>query len=170
MLNVYPAQVLTTLDIIHSRVHEGRLFSCGYYSSSVANGASLDVLIQSSATLDTHITIICEAVGDAEMYIYEGTTVSAAGTAVTASNHNRQSSKVFDGTITHTPTITAIGTQINGTGLLPAGTRASATGGETGFSSEFILALNTKYLVRITNVSGSATKMAINTNYYQPSL
>lgn len=170
MLNVYPAPIQTTLDIVHFRGHEGRLFSCGHYNSNVVNGASIEMLVQSSSTFDTHTVIIGESTGDAEMYLYEGTTVSAAGTAVTVSNHNRQSAKAFDGTITHTPTVTTTGTQINGTGLLPGGTKSSGTGGETGFTSEFILALNTKYLFRVTNNSGGNAKMAININCYQPSL
>jgi hypothetical protein len=85
------------------------------------------------------------------------------------SNHNRASAKAFSGTVTHTPTVTGVGTQINGTGFI-AGGPGGGEGGDFGFSNEFILDKSTNYLFRVTNVSGSASKISSLIQGYQPTL
>jgi hypothetical protein len=158
------------IDIAHQKVHEGRFFSCGYYNSAVVDTGVIELLIQTSATNGTHSRISGYSGGDSLIQIFEGTTFSNAGTALTISNHNRSSLKVFDGTVTNTPTLIGAGTQINSTVFIPGGTKASATGGAGGFGSEFILALSTNYLFRITNVSGATKKQSILFECYQPNL
>lgn len=159
------------IDIAHIKVHEGRYFSGGYYNASVAGGGAIDLLIQSSATEDTHVRFHLMTGGDATSQLYEGTTFSAAGTAVTISNHNRQSAKVFSGTVTHTPTVTDVGSQLNGTQFVPGGGGGNAVGGEMpGFLNEFILAASTTYLLRVTNITGNNQAMAVHFECYQPTL
>jgi len=170
MINVYPSPLQETIDIVHKRVHEGRYFSGGYYNGTVADGASVNLLIQSSSTQATHTKFTGSASGDCTFYIYEGTTFSAAGTAITVSNHNRTSSNVFSGTVTHTPTITADGTQLDGIGFIAGGTKSSGSGGDFGFGNEFLLNASTNYLVRITNNSGGTAKVNIHIEAYQPTL
>lgn len=169
MINVYPVPGVVTTDVTHQRVHEGRYFSGGEYNAAIANGGILDILIQSS-TQSTHIKFSGTSGGDASMVLYENTTFSAAGTAVVISNHNRSSSKVFSGTITATPTITVVGTQVNGTIFIAGGSHTNSIGGSGDFNNEFILAASTNYLLRITNNSGAATKVETHIECYQPNL
>lgn len=179
MINVYPPATQTVIDSVHKHTHEGRYFSGGYYNAAVANGDTVDILIQ-AGTESTHAKFKAVCGGDSTLQVYEGATFSAAGTAVTMSNHNRGSAKAFDGTVTHTPTITGTGTQINGTALIAAGVSGGGGGGggssggrgsdSNSFASEFILAASTDYLVRITNNSGAATKIESHVEAYQPNL
>lgn len=166
----YFESVINT-GIVHQRVHEGRLFSGGYYNNNVADTNSIDVLIQTHATEATHFTVVVSSTGDAEFYLYTGTTFSPAGTAVSMANHNRNSGNTFQGTVTHTPTVTGVGTQLNGTTLIPGGTKSSGSGGSGApFNEEFVLATSTNYLLRLTNVSGGAQKMEISVRTYFPNL
>ena len=158
-----------SIDYVHAQTHAGRFFSGSVYNSAVSNGANVDMLVQTGVQ-SFHAQFECSSVGDATVRIYEGATFSGAGTGVTMSNHNRASVKTFVGTVTHTPTVTTTGTQINGTGLIPAGTKQQATGAAFSFGNEFILLPSTNYLIRLTNDSGSTTKMHIGIMGYEPNL
>jgi len=154
----------------HQKTHEGRFFSGGYYNGAVANNGTVEVLIQMGTTNTFHSRFSASVSGDSIIELFEGATFSAAGTAFLMSNHNRNSSKVFDGTVTYTPTITATGDKVNGTKYIPAGEKAHASGGGGSFSNEFVLKLSTNYLVRVTNNSGSAAKISVELDGYQPDL
>ena len=167
MITVYPNPTQTIIDTAHKYTHEGRYFSGGFYNASVANGATIEILIQNVGSF--HVLSTLTAGGESTLQIYEGTTFSVAGSAVTMSNHNRSSAKVFDGTATSTPTVTVAGTQMNGTVYVAAGDKHSS-GVEHGFDNEYILAANTNYLIRGTNNSGGAIKMQLTIEGYQPNL
>lgn len=169
MITMYPVSG-ESIDYTHHKVHEGKFFSGAYYNSSVANGATIEILIQVGSTSTFHMKFAATAGGDSTVQLYEGTTFSAAGTAVTMSNHNRASANSFSGTITHTPTLTLAGTQINGTGYVTGGDKHTGSGGEFGFNNEFVLSKSTNYLLRLTNNSGSAVKACLAVEGYQPSL
>lgn len=158
-----------SIDYSHQKVHEGRFFSGGYYNASVADTASINVLFQNSTNY-THTKVTVASSGNCLLYIFEDTTVSSAGTTITPINHNRSSSKTLLGTLTHTPTITGDGTQLNGPSFIPAGDKHSGAGGEMGFNNELILDISTNYLFRVTNVSGGAAKIGIHVEGYQPAL
>lgn len=159
-----------SIDSVHNHTHLGRYFSGGYYNAAVANNASIDLLIQTGASSSPHTKVTVSNGGDALVYSFEDVTFSAAGTAVTVPNHNRNSTKVLDCTVTHSPTITGIGTEIGGTGYSAGGEKNASSGGSFGFSNEFILKPATAYLFRATNVSGAACKIALMLECYQPSL
>lgn len=163
------ASSVITIIHEHQKVHEGRYFSGGVYNAALADTASIEILIQTGDQA-FHTKLEASASGDTLIYIFEDTTFSAAGTAVTMSNHNRDSVKAFDGTVTHTPTLTTDGTQLNGVSFIAAGTKHTGGGGDFGFSNEYILAPNTDYLFRITNVSGGAIKIAASVEGYLPTL
>ena len=160
---------VNSIDYVHAQTHAGRYFSGAYYNATVANGANHDVLIQTGVQ-SFHMRLECTASGDSTVRLYEGTTFSAAGTAVTMSNHNRTSAKSFVGTVTGGPTITTTGTQINGTEYAAGGTKNQSVGGSGGFTSEFILLPSTAYLVRLTNDSGATAKMNTSIYGYEPNL
>jgi hypothetical protein len=72
--------------------------------------------------------------------------------------------------MTSAPTVTGVGTQINGTDYLVGGTRGHSYGGQGGFENEFILLPNTNYLIRMTNDSGSTIKMNTSLYGYHPNI
>lgn len=159
-----------SIDAVHNHTHLGRYFSGGYYNAAVANNASIDLLIQTGANSSPHTKVTVSNGGDALVYSYEDVTFSAAGTAVTVSNHNRNSTKVLDCTVTHSPTITGLGTEIGGVGYSAGGEKNASAGGSFGFSNELVLKPATAYLFRATNVSGAAAKIALMLECYQPTL
>ena len=163
----YLSSDIVTIDTVHDKLHKGLFYSGGHYSSSVADAATLDVLIQ-NLTLNTHVVFNVALAGDFTFTIYETPTFSNVGNAITMSNHNRKSENTFSGTVTHTPTITGTGTQINGTIFVPGGEGGKAMGSLTHpFSNEFVLKSNTSYLARITNVSGQTHKGSLTLSSYQ---
>lgn len=170
MINQYPIATVTTIDYAHNKTHEGRYFSGGFYNSALADTATLDILIQNGSVSTFHMVCSAAVSGNSTIQIYEGTTFSSAGSAVAMSNHNRSSANVFSGTVTSTPTITLVGTQLNGTAFAPGGGKHSGSGAAAGFSNEFILAKSTSYLVRVTNISGGTIKASLEIEGYQPTL
>lgn len=168
MITQYPpSSVGITYE--HQKTHEGRYFSGGYYNASVASSGTVELLVQ--ITTETwHAKATVAVGGDSTVQIFEGTTFSAAGTAVTMTNHNRASAKTFTGTVTHTPTLTAAGTQLNGTMLIPGGSGGNASGGDIGFENEFVLKASTNYMIRVTNVSTGNVAISVTIEGYQPTL
>ena len=166
----YYRQRVESIDFVHQMVHEGRYFSGGYYNPAVVNNGVIELLIQSSATLITHMQFSGASGGDSIIQLFEDATITSAGTAITMANHNRLSIKAGDGTVTHTPVLLTDGNQVNGTVFVPGGEKAQSGGGVGGFSSEFILKFSTIYLLRITNLSGQTKPMSILVTGYQPTL
>lgn len=160
MINTYPTEVITVIDTYHDLVHKGKYFSGGYYDAALVNAGVLDLLLQSSSAHLSHAKSAVAASGDCVINIYEDTTFSSAGAAVTMTNHNRASADVFSGTVTSNPTVTSVGTILDGTGFLPGGTKHTGGGGEFGFNNEFVFAKSKNYLIRVTNVSGVTIKIS----------
>lgn len=169
MITTYPPATTTVIDFAHYETHSGNTFSGGYYNSSLADASSIDILIQNGSTSTYHMICAAAVSGTCTMQVFEGATFSNAGTSVTMTNHNRTSAKTFSGTVTHTPTLTGTGTQLNGTQLIPGGDKHSV-GVSGSFTSEIILAKSTNYLVRLTNISGGAIKASAHIEGYQPTL
>jgi hypothetical protein len=159
------ASSVVTITHEHNKTHEGSFFSGGYYSASLANNATLDILID----LDTssfHVQASTTAGGDCTIQLYEDT-IYTGGTPINVTNHNRISSNTFIGSILHTPSISNLGNQLNGTGLLMGGSQGKTYGGSFGFANEMILAPTKNYLYRITNISGGSIKAYIHIEGYQ---
>jgi hypothetical protein len=86
--------------------------------------------------------------GNAELYMYEGATVSG-GTSFTAVKRNRTSATTSQSAILINPTVTVTGTEIDAE--LVAGAGKKSGGGGTS-SLEIVLNPLTTYLFRLTNV------------------
>lgn len=156
------------MDVVHHEVHEGEMFHAAYTNGSVANGASLDMMLTTGAK-EAHTSWEEVAGGLVTVYLYEGVTTSAEGTAVTAYNMHRGKVNTPTGTVTHTPTVTATGTTalINGR-ILPGGTSPQTrVGGGIRSGSEWILEPSTKYLMRVTNGSGAAIAVNVVLEWYE---
>ena len=167
---------VTTIDYAHDKTHEGRFFSGGYYNPALVNNGIFDVLIDMGPDVfHTQATITIQ--GDSTIEIYEGT-IASGGSSIIMTNHNRMSSKTFTGSVYHTPTISSLGNKLSSTAYIPAGTSSgggsgsskTGSGASVGFSNEFILAINTKYLFRLTNISGASIRAFIHLEGYQPTI
>lgn len=161
------AGALAVIDVSHRKVHEGVNFASFLYNAALGAAASLDLLIQVGALLYPHLIISAGAGGDADVFLYEGTTFSAAGAGVTAVNRDRSSATVATATITSGPTITLVGTALF-QHLLPGGSHpVNAPGGSGETREEFILDVSTDYMVRLTNITGGAQAASVTIGWYE---
>lgn len=137
-------------------VHQSRRFKASYlqpHGSELADDATHDFLIRVGA-LGAHATLRVSVGGNCELLVYEATTVSANGAVLATVSKNREvlgtgQTLMYDG-----PTVTGAGTLLLSQ-YVPGGTRGTAAGGGWG-ESEWVLAPNTNYLVRITNRAGGS--------------
>jgi hypothetical protein len=159
-----------TISSPHAKVHEGNFYQAGHYYAAVADDASADLLISTGANYNPHAVIIASVQGNCKAFLYEGVTTSDDGTSVTAYNSNRSSTNTSDPSFYHSPTVSNTGTQI-GQGFIPGGEKSGAVGGggstEIRSGAEIILKKSTKYLVRITNISGSDAEISITMGFYE---
>ena len=160
---------LIMVDVNHQRNHDGRAFFAYKLfpdSAKLAAGASINIAMAAPAGVYPHITIDALCLGDAELYIYEGSTTSG-GTAFTPINRNRnhtitnpsQVAMVID------PTVSAVGTEIDA--QIIAGGAGKKSGGGTAGSLEYVLKPLTTYLFRLTNVNGTAHAAYLTLEWYE---
>jgi hypothetical protein len=155
------------IDASHVMIHQGRSFHASHIYSAIAAAASAELLIQTGSSAEGHLTVRIGATGQSEVELFEASTFSAAGTAITVRNRKRSKGDgAEDLTVTHTPTITGAGNRIEGA-VIPGGSGNFASGGSASARLEWELNENTNYLVRITNTSASAEDISIGVNWYE---
>ena len=157
------------VDVNHQRNHDGR----GYFaykiapdSAPLASGASINIVLASPSGVFPHVTVNGVCLGDAELYIYEGTSTTG-GTAFTPINRNRNYavSNVSQVAMVINPTVTSVGTEID-VQIIPGGVGKKSSGGSAG-SLEYVLKPLTNYLFRLTNVNGTAHAASLQLEWYE---
>lgn len=155
-----------TMEWSHHKVHAGKMFSVDYYAASVASSGNADLLLTVGAK-EAHI--VFDAAGGAELQVllYEDPNATG-GTPVTVYNANRSTGWETPAlTIAHTPSITAVGTNVLVSKVVPGGSGGNKTGGSVRNGSERILRASTKYLIRATNKSTGAVNVSISIEFYE---
>jgi len=157
------------IDVDHHEIHCGDMINLSHLVD-LGNGATRDILIvvPNPAITSKRYHFYAEVITESETdyKLYEGTTTSNDGTAITAYNKNRQDPTVAENEVLfyHTPTVTGTGTLIqekhwgSGRGI----------GGEQRGENEWVLKNNNKYLIRITNATANNNFISVNINYYAP--
>jgi hypothetical protein len=158
---------LIIVDTNHHRLHEGRAFIAWLVypdGGKLAAGANADIVIAAGPSTIPHVTIAMESSGDADFFIYEGTTTTG-GTAFTPVRRNRNIAATSNVAMVTNPTVNTLGTLINRQ-FVTGGTGKKASGGG-GSSLEYVLAPLTNYLFRLTNVNGTAHTALIELEWYE---
>lgn len=147
----------------HDEIHDGTMFDvCD--TAAIGAGTNRDYLITTPNTaIRLHHVHEVKADGSLTLNFYEDTTTSAAGTALTAYNRNRTSATAATGAVTHTPTVTGVGTLLCADFL----NASFKGGGEARESNEWILKQNAKYLLRLTNGTAGTVNSYIKLNWYE---
>jgi hypothetical protein len=158
-----------TVDVNHQRNHDGRaFFAYKMYpdSSPLAATASIDIVLASPSGVFPHITVDAMCLGDAELYIYEGTGTTG-GTTLTPINRNRNyaDSNPSQIAMVVNPTVTSLGTQLDAQ-VIAGGSGKKASGGAAG-SLEYVLKPLTNYLFRLTNVNGTNHAAHLTLEWYE---
>ena len=158
---------LITAEINHHRLHEGRAFiAWNIYpdSAKLAAGASADIVLAAGPGTIPHVTIAMESSGDADFFIYEGTTTTG-GTAFTPVRRNRNIAATSNVAMVTNPTVNTLGTLINRQFVTGGtGKKSSGGGAET---LEYVLAPLTNYLFRLKNVNGTAHTALLELEWYE---
>lgn len=152
-----------TESLLHDKTHAGQAFDASALFSSVAVNNSGELLIATGAKRLHALFILAAGAGsDCFAYLFETPTVSNAGTPVTISNRRLGTTTSSDATITHTPTLSADGTQ-RFFRLLPFGQDINSNVADR---QEWILAKNTTFLLRLTNKGSSAANLGMGMSFY----
>lgn len=143
----------------------GKLHYISNYFSSVENNAVVNMLY---VTGSKSVRIVSEAAstGTAKLETFDGTIVSNNGTEVIVTCMNRNIEYNVETKVYHTPTVTASGTAMR-VGLLPGGSGPKSSGGTVREGAEWTLKPNTKYLIRVTNLSGNTADITVVNNFYE---
>jgi len=155
------------VDINHLRLHEGRAFKAyRIYPSAtkLADGASCNIAIAWASGVYPHILMDASCGGDAELYMYEGATVSG-GTSFTAVKRNRTSATTSQSAILINPTVTVTGTEIDAQIVTGGAGKKSVGAGSNAL--EMVLSPLTTYLFRLTNVNGTAHMAELLLEWYE---
>lgn len=160
---------MIVVDVNHQRNHDGRAFyayKIAPDASPLAALASIDIVMASPSGVIPHITIDAMCLGDAELYIYEGTSTTG-GTTFTPINRNRNYAVSNPSQIAMVinPTVTSVGTLIDAQ-LVPGGTGKKSSGSAAG-SLEYVLKPLTNYLFRLTNVNGTDHAASLQLEWYE---
>jgi len=155
------------LDRIHARTHQGKAFIVSHIFS-IAASTGVDVLLDlTSSTLHTAFQVCTGA--NSYFQLFEGATVSANGTELTAINNNRSAGTTTAHKFYFTPTVSNDGSTLCAF-VVPGGAGTFAAGGEGGGlprgGAEWVLAASTKYLCRLTNRSNAAIEGSISFTFY----
>lgn len=157
-------KAIVSVDSVHHEVHDGEVFECSAYLESIADDENLDLQITTGAR-KVHTSFGAELGGDGTFSFHRSPTTSD-GTPVIAYNMEHSSAAVPISTLVHSPTVSDTGTQIIKF-FLPGGSGPQAVGGTTRGNLERILKANTKYLFRLTNISGQAQPGSILLQFYE---
>ena len=147
---------LPQIDYGEQKLKDGKVYAIGVvydFDAPLADDASIDIGIAWNAGVTPVVSFSGLCQGDALGFLYEGATMTG-GTAATAVKLNRNSAIASQSAITIGPTVTNVGTLVLKQ-ILIGGTGKKAGGGDVG-SSNLILKPLTSYLIRLTNVNGSA--------------
>jgi hypothetical protein len=160
---------LSTIPTQHHEVHEGETFNASAFIVDLADDANLVMLLVTAAGVESHLTFELACGGDAEVQFYEDTTTSNQGVGIAERNMKRSSANVATTVVTKAPTVTLDGTLLFNKAI-PGGTGGNAAGGSVRDDTEWILAPNKQYLIRLFNRSGNPKIASIVSQWYEESV
>ena len=162
-IDVSKAQV--GIDLRHHHVHAGDHFFLKDWVSVSGASATFDLLFKVGA-IASHMMLHFLTQEEFSFVLYEGTTVSADGTAANVVN-NKRSSTVTPTTLVYTgPTVTAVGTQLIA-GQLSSGAKVGAVS-DFGEGDHLIFATSTNYLLRVIKTNSGTHFFDYQLSWYEP--
>lgn len=160
------AKSLIEIDMVHSKIHQGASFLV----TDVATGIDIAtpkqyLFITPNTQTRIHIVFSAETEPGSTLELFEDTTVSANGTALTRVNSRRDITFTSELLVFADPTVTVDGTLIfiARSGTTTAGGKVK---GEISHLAEFILDVNSKYQIKITPLSNT-TAVSVDFQWYE---
>jgi hypothetical protein len=153
----------------HEYIHEGGFFEVGHRFTMNAAGTAF-LLLKTPAVKYVHYRNekISTSGDKLTVELFEGPTITLAGTAITPVNHRRIHLVASDMVVQHTPTVGAEGTLL-ATSYLGGGTgQGQARAGDIlTEQNEWVLKRGTDYLIKLTNGSAAQNIVQINPIWYE---
>jgi hypothetical protein len=168
-VDVSTSRPMPSISTPHLRIHQGKFFHASYlvpHASPIADNASVDIFFTTGA-LSAHLLSTINGAGDIESRIYTGPTATGNQTEQPSYNNNQNNSTESTSKMYFVPSVTVPGTQLGGGVFLPGGSGPQSSGGNQTPDHELVLAPNTDYLFKTTNVSGGALQLSIELGWYE---
>lgn len=161
------------MDYSHYMVHDGQMYNASYVNLTVTASSFYEVLMVTGAK-EPHINIGVDfgAAGRAWLYgdvTYTSDTTTSYGTALTIMNMKRSSTNTPDMTMYiagSTPSWTA-STLLYDESFGAATNKSNPVGGGVRQGTEWVLKPNTKYLLRLTNISAATASASFQAQFYE---
>lgn len=154
---------LTTINVEHHQIHEGRHFSIIDWIEVSGEGTSYELLLQTPATGYHHMFWTFTAGAAFAYLIFEDVTTSDDGTSITPVNSKRDSVTAPALTVFHTPTVTDDGTELYHSQISSGG----KSGASVASTNEIILGLSKKYLIRLTKRDAGTEFLSYSLRWYE---
>ena len=162
---------LVSIGYPHHEIHSGSTFVVSYKApdgAPLADDATINLTITTQSKY-AHMAFRAACGGDMEVELLEGSTVTAGtGFAMVEYNKNRASTKANTAGVRRDMTVTVPGALIENE-FVPGGTGGNAIGGANTERPEWILALTTVYVFRLTNRAGNAQPASLAIEWYEES-
>lgn len=157
---------LNTIDWEHHMVHKRKTFTVSYTSLAVADNGYLDMHL-TGVVNDAHVKITYTTEGKARLKTYAGTTYTNVGTPYIPFNRCICAGDVATSLVHINPTINVLGSLRGDDFVGTGGAAVTRAGGTGGGNIESIVNPGYDLLIRLQNVSGSASDLNIVINFYE---
>lgn len=161
---------LVLIDTVHNKIHAGIFYSAVASVTNLGNNDFFELLVDVPAGTFPHLRFQILVSADAEFTLYENTETVPASPEdeIVAVNRNRVSSNTAATRFYRNPNLSSpLGDVIFGPATIPGGRGGSAAGGADSTFLEWILAPNTKYLLRVQNLGGANQDHTIIADFYE---
>jgi hypothetical protein len=158
---------LVTIDSVHEMHHLGLIFSSFLVDLALGAASDLEVLVRTAVGQVAHARLRSSASADYRLLSFEAVESSADGAAVARINRNRVSANTAATLVFSGPTVTGDGTLLSD-GFVPGGSTGNAPGGSSSSFEELVLAADTDYLLRLTNLTAGEIIASMALDWYEP--
>lgn len=153
-----------SIGALHHEIHEGDTYKVHNVNTAVASGGDITIVLTTGAK-SCHTTFYGSSGGDALLYLFEGSTVTVAGTAMVEYNKNRNSSNTATAAAELNPT--ASGGAILDQLFIPGGSGPTAPGGATNVRDEWVLKPSTIYRFKLVNSTATTQTLNLAIEWYE---
>lgn len=162
------SKMIAVLDIGHSEIHYGQMFTTSQQNASLASSGTLLFEIITPDSGYVHLKeMFLLSEGKAQVELIEAPTITTGTTPLTALNRNRTSSNTADVVVKSNPTAISAGTELENFIIGAEGTPSISLPGNFNMDSEWVLKQSTTYLFRVTNLEASAKAVTAILHWYE---
>lgn len=155
------------ISYAHHKVHAGELFNAVDQDTDVDIASPKYWMLRTPAGSPVHMAITVNASGGVLAEFFENPTITGDGTPVTPVAFNRQASEATTVLFFKDTTVSGDGTLLSAKRTGGAGVGPTKFGGEARPGSEFVLAANQDYIMKVTAVADN-TQVGIEAEFYEP--